>query len=227
MIEMTRFTRRLRISKGLLWLALAMMAVAQCLPWERVRIHWKPGSKSDGAISHFSQVPCMWTAYRLKDSITGTEVQEAVEANLYYIHVIENPAWPDEVHAANGVILWKFTKGWLMRPFPMADGTKIALVVWPLSLLGMLAMPFLAGFLSRARPMLWMARLFACSMLVWVVRNFLLCDQISMSSPHRHHVASGYWLTLAALGVEIAALFLISNPVAESLRGASPPMRRS
>ncbi|MFD0895020.1 hypothetical protein KBB96_03605 [Luteolibacter ambystomatis] len=86
------------------------------------------------------------------------------------------------------------------------------LLIWPVAFLALLAMPFLTGPLGHSRATLWLVRALACIMLIWLVRNLHLAFTGTYAPGEYGRIGSGCWLTLAALSVEIAGLFLIPRP---------------
>jgi len=203
---------RLRIAKLLLWLAIPLMAIAQCLPWEIVRVY-SHGTFAT-ASTDVSQIPHSWTfthpsnppdpLYRRVSE--GISLDEPVTIRSELLE----EEFPAEIPIRHLDELWYYASQLLTPssypPRRLITWALVALIAWPLCFLAMLLCPFFAEPLSRARPILWLVRFFACSMLIWLLRNFTLSfDGLGTA-------AAGLWLTLAALALVISGLFLLPHP---------------
>ncbi|MGC4013294.1 MAG: hypothetical protein QM755_02080 [Luteolibacter sp.] len=188
--------------KSLLWLAVILMAIGQCLPWEcvPVNIHhylsrsfpqYSSSLSYVEAISITKQIPHVWTfdQSRKRPSFTDQE--------LFY-NVIRSESRsphdpPKEIQTYLMQELWTLGRGFYDSS-PSASHLLstlwpgMLLAIWPVAFLALLAMPFLTGPLGHSRTTLWTARYLAFTMLVWLIRNLVLAfgeQAFPEVQPHR------------------------------------------
>ncbi|MGC4013292.1 MAG: hypothetical protein QM755_02070 [Luteolibacter sp.] len=218
---------RLLAARLLLGLAVILIGVAQWLSWERVivdpqiqREYLTTGSRIV-VRSTLSQIPHMWW---IEDkSSSDHPIRGWMGMTIRFSRILttlDTPTPPSEIRSYQGADVVLVIRSYLDRQplFPLISWPMLTVVVWLLAIPGMLIMPFVAGPLSRAQPLLWIVRFFSFSMLVWLIRHLILIYTSYPSLPYKA-IGSGYWLSLVALLVEITGLFLIPKP-----RQASPPL---
>ncbi|WP_338286951.1 hypothetical protein [Luteolibacter sp. LG18] len=207
----------------MLWLAVLLMALAQCLPWEHVPLKfWRSESIAEGETAtkqvlhrwRFVQSPILppSTGHSVWYGVIDSRIVSAQK------HPKAFPTYqiPDLWFYARSLIDQRPNLAWLVSsPFPL-----MLLVIWPVAFIALIAMPFLAGPLGHSRATLWLFRALAAIMLVWLIRNLFIAFTGISALQEYERIGSGYYLTLAALVVEIVGLFLIPDS-----SGMHPPAR--
>ncbi|MGC4013315.1 MAG: hypothetical protein QM755_02185 [Luteolibacter sp.] len=217
--------RKHYIARKLAWLALAMILVAQCLPWEKVVVKKDfMREAASNATSCFLPIHRSWTInfelgapswpagrHFLGSSTTGPSVGTATTFH-------GNP--PELLPVNLAVELTHCAEGWADQHEMGIVALRVPAIIsiYLMTMILMATTPFLTGRRRAPKIILWPARIFVLLILAWTVRNLVIGD--SFSDPHSRleYVGAGYRLTVAALGVEVVALFLISRPAEASQR---------
>lgn len=215
---------RLRRARILLALAALLVTIAQFFPWERapvliggidlivgVPITLGPFGTAGNRLS---PIHSTWH-FELTDH-SGLSSKPLTSVDLPSASIshtlIDQPTFLPEVEIYQAGELWIFAKA-LAEAGSLSlwqNWGTLYLFVCLLAFTAILAMPFLAGPLSRARPILWLTRLCACSLFACLIRSVVLILP-DHPGPALDRIGSGYWLTMAALALEITALFLIPD----------------
>ncbi|MGC4013314.1 MAG: hypothetical protein QM755_02180 [Luteolibacter sp.] len=213
------------IARKLAWLALAMILVAQCLPWEKVVVEkdftWEGTSN---ATSCFLPIHRWWNINFDRDTPSWPA------GNHWFFILSDGPSvntlttfpgnLPERLPVNLAMELTHCAEGWAgqheMGPASIIVPAVIS--AYLMTMLLMAATPFLTERRRAPKAILWLARIFVLLILSWAVRNMLIGDPSPYSHSRLENVGAGYWLTVAALGVEIVALFLISRPAEASQR---------
>ncbi|BCU79509.1 hypothetical protein [Luteolibacter sp. LG18] len=213
-----------RMARRLAWLALAMMLVAQCLPWEKTRLEVRTWVGVSEANSNLLPIARSWT-FNMEDDCpswpAGNHIFVSGSDAFVQTTTICRGHLPEVLQLNLAAELWHSAEGWAAAPsaLPGMEMTTFlipaTISIWLLTIALMTVAPFLPKWRSRPKVAVWMARLFVVLILTWLIRNLILGFE---TLPYEFrdclgHVGAGYWLTLAALGVETVALFLISAPM--------------
>ncbi|MGC4013316.1 MAG: hypothetical protein QM755_02190 [Luteolibacter sp.] len=211
--------RKPSIARTLAWLALAMILVAQCLPWEKVVIEksnvWEGVNNANSCFLpihrwwtfNLGQDDPFWPAGRhfLASDTTGPSV-----GTVTAFH--GNP--PELLPVNLAVELTHCAEGWADYPKAGMETLTVPAIIsaYLMTIILMMATPFLTGPRQPPKTILWLACIFILLILAATIRNLVIGD--SRFDSHAclvDYVGAGYWLTVAALGVEVVALFLISG----------------
>jgi len=225
---MSSFPHQLRRPSLLLILAALLLVTAQFLPWEHMEVSLRPTTAVGRAESLLGPVQhvCLVYSSELTGSVPDPEVWNRVipdePVTLVSFYFVRSQDFPRSIAC--------FPIDDLMtvaREFPwhasFADLCKrnmLHLFIWSATLIAIVIIPFSIASLSRSRAVIWLARMLTCTLLVWLIGTpILVFANHSLLFPHI--IGSGYWLTLAALVVEITALFLIPNAAKHHQQHAS------
>ncbi|MGC4015967.1 MAG: hypothetical protein QM755_15790 [Luteolibacter sp.] len=223
-------TSRSLPAKLLLWLAVLLMGIAQCLPWDHIPLKaqiYYQNSEPTAWVSNTSLISPMlhrWTVYTRPHSDERTI--HSVQFRMIDSYTVSAQLPPQEVPVYFLRDLWDFSldqahnhrsfTSLLASPWP-----EVLLIIWPVAFLVMLAMPFLTRPLGHSRATLWVVRILALTMLIWLIRCHSLPWGRLPDAAAYSRIGIGCWLTLTALVVEIMGLFLIPNLLRESFPKAS------